>query len=174
MQATQSHLPKLQLQIFSTKQIASCQYQNTPAMGFPTVTLFLILTLTDMVKIANTHLHVMKSIKHNVNKTTILQRDVMKFTHAFDSQLVTQSSRHTVMLSLGQLVTGAFFSQSHVITQSSRHKVISLQASTLQSYGWAMLNYAGEAGEAGNDYTSSFAAVAIFQDTPWSDPQNWG
>jgi len=29
-----------------------------------------------------------------------------------------------------------------------------------------MLNYAGEASEVGNGYTASFAAAAIFQDTP--------
>jgi len=51
-------------------------------------------------------------------------------------------------------------------TRSSRHTVISSQASTVQSYGWAMLNYEGEADEAGNGYTASFVAAAIFQDTP--------
>jgi len=56
------------------------------------------------------------------------------------SQLVTRSSRHTVMSSLGQLVTGqlitdAFFSQSHLVTRSSRHTVISTQAIIVQSYG---------------------------------------
>jgi len=35
----------------------------------------------------------------------------------------------------GQLVTGAFFSQSHLVTWSSRHTVISSQASIVQSYG---------------------------------------
>jgi len=84
-----------------------------------------------------------------------------------------------VMLSLGQLVTGqlftgAFFSQSRLVPRSSRYTVISSQASTIQSYGWAMLNYAGEADEAGNGYTATFVAVAIFQDTPLSDLQNWG
>jgi len=44
------------------------------------------------------------------------------------SQLVTRSSRHTVMLSLGQLVTGqlvtcVFFSHGQVVTWSSRHKL---------------------------------------------------
>jgi len=38
--------------------------------------------------------------------------------------------------------------------------------SIVQSYGWAMLNYAGEADEAGNGYTVSFVAAAIFQNTP--------
>jgi len=37
-----------------------------------------------------------------------------------------------------------------------------------------VLNYAGEAGEVGNGYTASFAAAAILQDTPLSDPKNWG
>jgi len=40
------------------------------------------------------------------------------------------------------------------------------QASTVQNYRWAMLNYAGEADEAGNGYTASFVAAAIFQDPP--------
>jgi len=49
------------------------------------------------------------------------------------SQLVTRSSHHKVMSSLGQLVTsqlvtGAFFSQSHLVTRSSYHTVILLQA----------------------------------------------
>jgi len=34
-----------------------------------------------------------------------------------------------------------------------------------------MLNYASEAGEAGNGYTASF--VAIFQDNPMIRSQNW-
>jgi len=42
--------------------------------------------------------------------------------------------------------------------------VISSQATIVQSYGWAMLNYAsnaGEAGEAGSGYTASkFHVVA--------------
>jgi len=70
-----------------------------------------------------------------------------------------------VMSSLGQLVIGAFF-----------HTVISSQASIVQSYVWAMLNYAGEtgkAGEAGNGYSASFAAMAIFQDTPMIRPANF-
>jgi len=40
------------------------------------------------------------------------------------SKLVNQSSRHTVMSSHGQLVTG------HLVTQASRHTVNSSQAST--------------------------------------------
>jgi len=32
-------------------------------------------------------------------------------------------------------------------------------------YGWTMLNYASEAGEAGNGYTASFAAATILQYT---------
>jgi len=57
-------------------------------------------------------------------------------TELATSQLVTQSSCHTVMLSLdklvtSQLVTGAFFSQS------CRHTVILSQTSIVQSYGWA-------------------------------------
>jgi len=57
------------------------------------------------------------------------------------SQLITWSSRHTVMSSLGQLVTSqlitsAFFSQSQLVTRSSRHTVISSQASIVQSYGY--------------------------------------
>ena len=66
-------------------------------------------------------------------------------------------------------ITDTFFSQSHLVTQLSHHTVISSQASIVQSYGWAMLNYAGKAGEvgeAGNGYTDSFVAVAIFQDIP--------
>jgi len=35
-----------------------------------------------------------------------------------------------------------------------------------------MVNYAGKAGEVANGYTASFAAAAIFQDTPQSNPQN--
>jgi len=37
-----------------------------------------------------------------------------------------------------------------------------------------MLNYAGEAGEAGNGYTASFAAAAIFQDTAMIRPPKLG
>ena len=33
-----------------------------------------------------------------------------------------------------------------------------------------MLNYTGEADETGNGYTASFAAAAIFQDTPMIQP----
>ena len=57
---------------------------------------------------------------------------------------------------------------SQLVTRSSRDTVISSQASIVQSYGWAMLNYACEVGEAGNSYTATFAATAIFilQDTP--------
>jgi len=46
---------------------------------------------------------------------------------------------------------------SQLITRSSRHKQ-------------ALLNYAGEADEAGNGYTASFLAAAIFQDTPMIRP----
>jgi len=37
-----------------------------------------------------------------------------------------------------------------------------------------MLNYAGEISEAGNGYTTSFVAAAIFQNTPMIRPKNWG
>ena len=71
-----------------------------------------------------------------------------------------------VMSSLSQLVTNTFF-QSHLVTWSNRHIIIPSQASTVQSCGWAMLNYAGETGEVGNGYTASFAAAAIFR-TPYN------
>jgi len=71
------------------------------------------------------------------------------------SQLITWSCCHSVNLS-----------QAHFFTESSRHMVILSQASTVQSYEWAKLNYAGKTDEAGNGYTASFVAVTIFQDTP--------
>ena len=37
-----------------------------------------------------------------------------------------------------------------------------------------MLNYAGVVGEAGNGYTASFAAAAIFQGTPMIRPPKLG
>jgi len=41
--------------------------------------------------------------------------------------------------------------RGQLVTRSSRHTVnSSSQASTVQSYGWAMLNYAGKEGEAGD------------------------
>jgi len=57
---------------------------------------------------------------------------------------------------------GLFF-HSHDVTRSSHHAVISSQASFVQTYEWTMLNYAGKAG---NGYTASFVAEAIFQVTP--------
>jgi len=42
-----------------------------------------------------------------------------------------QSTHHRV----AQLITDAFFSQSQLVTRSSRHTVISSQGSIVQSYG---------------------------------------
>jgi len=36
-----------------------------------------------------------------------------------------------------------------------------------------MLNYAGEAGEAGNGHTASFGQWQFFR-TAYGDPKNWG
>jgi len=65
-------------------------------------------------------------------------------------------------------------SHGHLVTRSNCHTVISAQASIVQSHGWAMLNYAGEASEVGNGYTASFAAATIFQDTPMIRPPKLG
>jgi len=59
---------------------------------------------------------------------------MLTYIQVVTSQLVTRSSRHTVKSSLGQLVTGqlvtgAFFSQSQLVTWSSHHTVNSSQAS---------------------------------------------
>jgi len=63
----------------------------------------------------------------------------------FDNDNGYQSTRYTVMSSLGHLVT-------------SKH------------YEWAMLNYTCEADEAGNGYTASFVAVEIFSGHPMIRP----
>jgi len=81
----------------------------------------------------------------------------------------------TVLLSKGVEKMSAMELFSDVLIsygyQSTRHTVISSQASFVQSYEWTMLNYAGEAG---NGYTASVAAAAIFQDTPMMIPQKTG
>jgi len=83
-----------------------------------------------------------------------------------------QSTRHTVISTYGHVVTRStrhrrIFSQIQLITRSSRHTVILSQASTVQSYEWAMLNYAGEA-----DEMATVIQLHLRQDTPVIRPQN--
>jgi len=56
----------------------------------------------------------------------------------------------------------------YMVKSSHSHLVTSEHCTKLR-VGHAKL---GEAGEAGNGYTASFAA--IFQDTPMIRPKNWG
>jgi len=87
-----------------------------------------------------------------------------------------QSTRHMVISSHGHVVTQStrhksthrrrVFSQSTRDTVKSSHSHLVTSEHFAQSYGWAMLKYAGEADETGNGYIQLYLRQRQFFRTP--------